>query len=184
MSAVNSTALRDDSSLGPQLNQPDHRLNDDDKNGECLHGSAIEDPSQIPSPKMTQKCWDRHQAALSENSEKQTSEGSEPIEISGAQRHLGSESGHAMPGVWSSKIGDPNGFTTQTTDPHQDISRQHARKTLRIASVDSLLQEFQNEKSLREACGIQREGQNDDLEYGKRVLEAWKRKSEMGFSVE
>ena len=193
LSTVDSTAFHDDSSLGPQLNLPDHMLNDDDKSGERLHRSATEDPSQIPSVRMTHKCWDRHLAAVSEVSETERSEGSEPMETFGPQRHSGSQFDNAMSGVWSkvrasliqtSQIGDPNGFSTPKTVLHQDISHQNAQKTFRVASVDSLLQEFRNEKSRREACGIQREGQNDDLDCGHRVLEAWKRKSEMGFSVE
>jgi hypothetical protein len=104
-----------------------------------------------------------------------------------------SESGTAMSGEWAkirasgletSEGAERNEFSMQTTVLPQGGSRRQLHKTFRVASVDSLLQGIQNEKSRREGCGTQCEGQNDDLGYGKRVLEAWKAKSEMGSSVE
>jgi hypothetical protein len=193
LSTADSTASRGESSLGPRPPSAYHRSNDKDKNDESPHQFTTEESSHISSLEMTHKCWDRQLAAFSEVSETERSEGSEPVEKIDAEVHSGSESDDAVSRVWSrvrapliqtSKIADRNESFTQPTVIQQDMGRRKAYKTLRVASVDCVLQGFQKERSRREACGIQREGQNDDLERGKIVLEAWKRKSEMGFSVE
>jgi hypothetical protein len=188
-----SAASSDGSSLGPPPTLANYRLNDEDKNCGCPHRFTTENSAQVSSSKTTHKCWARHQTALSEVSETEGSEGSDPMATFDAELHSESESGSAMSGGWAkirawgfetSESAERSEFSMQTTVLRQDGSRQQVHKTFRVASVGSLLQGIQNEKSRREGCGTQYEGQSDGLERGRRVLEAWKAKSEMDSSAE
>jgi len=188
-----SAASSNDSSLGPPSTSANYRLNDEDKNCGCPHRFTTEDSTHISSPKTTHQCWTRHRTALPEVSETEGSERSDTMETSDAELHSRSKSDSAtsegwakirVPGLETSESAERNEFSMQTTVLLQDRSRRQMHKTFRVASVESLLQGIQNEKSRREGRGTQRERQNGDLEYGKRVLEAWKAKSAMGSSVE
>jgi hypothetical protein len=185
-----SAASSDDSSIGLPSTLADYRLNDEDG---CSHRLTTEDAAHISSLKTTHKCWARHRTALSEVSENEGSEGLDLMETYDAELHSESESGSTISGGWAkirasgletSKSAERNEFSTQATVLLPDRSRRQVHKMFRVASVDSLLQGIQNEKSRHEGCGTQYEGPNDNLEYGKRVLEAWKAESEMGSSVE
>jgi hypothetical protein len=187
-----SAASSHGSSLEPPSNLANYRLNDGDKNCGCPHRFTTDSSAQISSLKTTHKCWAKNQTAVSEVSETEGSEGSDPMATSDAELHSESESGSAMSEGWAkirasgleaSESAERSEFSMRTTVLLQDRSRQ-VHKTFRVASVGSLLQGIQNERSRREGCGTQYEGQSDDLEYGRRVLEAWKAKSEIDSSAE
>lgn len=188
-----SAASSHGSSLEPPSNLANYRLNDEDKNCGCLHRFTTDGSAQISSLKTTHKCWAKNQTAVSEVSETEGSEGSDPMATSDAELHSESESGSAMSEGWAkirasgleaSESAERSEFSMRTTVLLQDRSRRQVHKTFRVASVGSLLQGIQNEKSRREGCGTQYEGQSDDLESGRRVLEAWKAKSETDSSAE
>jgi hypothetical protein len=185
-----SAASSDDSCLGPPSTLANSRLNDEDKN--CGRFTT-EDPVQISSLRTFHKCWARCWTTLSEASETEGSEASDPMETSDAELHSEREPSSTVSGGWikirasgleTGEGAERSECSMQTTVLPQDKSRWQYHIAFRVASIDSLLQGIQNEKSRREGCGTEYERQSDDLEYGRRVLEAWRAKSEMESSVE
>src|SRR3954464_6438555 len=83
--ARRSAASSDDSSLGPPSPLANYRLNDEDKKCGCRHRFTTESSAQVSSLQTTHKCLASHRTALSEVSETEGSEGSDPMETSVAE---------------------------------------------------------------------------------------------------